>query len=68
MACECGCGLEGEDPVTQWLIEEAAFLAADAQDAQAERLAYEQAEADAGLESSRARLEAMARRHLEGRA
>jgi hypothetical protein len=23
--CECGCGLEGEDEVTQWLIEEAAF-------------------------------------------
>ena len=27
--CECGCGWEGEDEVTQWLIEEAAFSVLD---------------------------------------
>jgi len=31
--CECGCGWEGEDEVTQWLIEEAAFAALDEYDA-----------------------------------
>jgi len=25
-ACECGCGFEGEDHVTQYLIEEAVML------------------------------------------
>lgn len=25
--CECGCGYEGEDPVTQYLVEEACALA-----------------------------------------
>lgn len=28
-ACECGCGFEGEDDVTQFCIEEAALLAYD---------------------------------------
>lgn len=27
--CECGCGEEGVDEVTQWLIEEAAMIALD---------------------------------------
>ena len=27
--CECGCGWEGEDEVTQFLVEEAAFAALD---------------------------------------
>lgn len=26
MTCECGCGWEGEDEVTQWLVEEALHL------------------------------------------
>lgn len=29
--CECGCGYEGEDDVTQFCIEEAANLALDVQ-------------------------------------
>ena len=32
VACECGCGWEGEDDVTQWLVEEAAMLAMRADD------------------------------------
>jgi hypothetical protein len=27
--CECGCGFEGEDDVTQFCIEEAALIALD---------------------------------------
>lgn len=30
MSCECGCGFEGEDDVTQFLIEEATALYYDA--------------------------------------
>lgn len=26
MRCECGCGWEGEDEVTQWLLEEAVLM------------------------------------------
>lgn len=26
MRCECGCGWEGEDEVTQWLVEEAVVM------------------------------------------
>jgi hypothetical protein len=37
--CECGCGWEGEDEVTQWLLEEAAFLALSLEEAKAERQA-----------------------------
>lgn len=33
MRCECGCDWEGEDEVTQWLVEEAAFAALDVQEA-----------------------------------
>ncbi len=33
MRCECGCGFEGEDPVTQLLIEEALALRLDGEDA-----------------------------------
>jgi hypothetical protein len=28
VACECGCGWQGEDEVTQWLVEEAARMKA----------------------------------------
>ena len=41
--CECGCGWEGEDPVTQFLIEEAAFLVLEERDA---RLARQPSEED----------------------
>jgi hypothetical protein len=34
--CECGCGYEGEDEVTQYLIEEAAFETAEWQERLAE--------------------------------
>lgn len=30
--CECGCGWEGEDEVTQWLLEEVCFTALDVQE------------------------------------
>lgn len=33
MLCECGCGWEGEDEVTQWLLEEAAFAALEVSEA-----------------------------------
>jgi hypothetical protein len=39
--CECGCGFEGEDEVTQFCIEEAAALTLDLQ--QAAELEAEQA-------------------------
>jgi hypothetical protein len=32
VACECGCGWEGEDEVTQWLVEEAVVLGVRARD------------------------------------
>jgi hypothetical protein len=41
--CECGCDWEGEDEVTQWLIEEAAFYALDVEELQS---TPEQREAD----------------------
>ena len=43
VACECGCGFEGEDEVTQWCIEEAALIAHDA---------FQQAALDAEIEAS----------------
>lgn len=44
MRCECGCGIEGEDPVTQYLVEEAVLTAYDLHEAAAHELAEEQAE------------------------
>lgn len=45
-ACECGCGWEGEDDVTQWCIEEAALIAYDLHlDAEQREEAAEQPEA-----------------------
>jgi hypothetical protein len=41
--CGCGCGGEGEDEVTQYLLEEACFLALDL----AEQAAFAKAEAEA---------------------
>lgn len=35
--CECGCGWEGEDEVTQWLVEEAVLLSERARDAETAR-------------------------------
>jgi hypothetical protein len=35
VACECGCGLEGEDDVAQFCIEEAALMTLDAKQAEA---------------------------------
>ena len=32
MRCECGCGWEGEDEVTQWLVEEAVRVKAHARE------------------------------------
>lgn len=59
MRCECGCGLEGEDDVTQWLVEEAAFLALDVFEAREQ--------ADATVDSEReSRLVEMASRQLRG--
>jgi hypothetical protein len=40
--CECGCGWEGEDEVTQWLIEEAAFTGLEIQEAKVNREAVEE--------------------------
>jgi len=55
--CECGCGFEGEDEVTQWLIEEAAFMALDIMDAREQRKAFEE-------QASESRLTAMAMKAL----
>jgi hypothetical protein len=57
--CECGCGWEGEDEVTQWLVEEAAFLALDLWEQRAE----ERAQSGAGRADE---LRAMAERQLRG--
>lgn len=58
--CECGCGWEGEDEVTQWLVQEASFAALDAADARAESQAMDQA-------ASESRLREMALRQIGGR-
>ncbi len=42
MQCECGCGWEGEDEVTQWLVEEAAYVALELDDARLRREASEE--------------------------
>jgi hypothetical protein len=55
--CECGCGWEGEDEVTQWLLEEAAFLALSLEEAKAERQALSAVE-------RQTRLRAMAERQV----
>lgn len=57
--CECGCGWEGEDPVTQYLLEEAGLLLLDAAEARAESEAVEDAQ-------RAERLREMAQRALSG--
>jgi hypothetical protein len=42
--CECGCGYEGEDLVTQYLVEEACMVALDAHES---RMIADQARDDA---------------------
>ncbi len=44
--CECGCGWEGEDEVTQWLIEEAVQLRIRALDVAASRRTPEDEQMD----------------------
>jgi hypothetical protein len=47
--CECGCGWEGEDEVTQYLLEECALLILDAQEAREQDEATQNAERAARL-------------------
>lgn len=58
MQCECGCGWEGEDEVTQWLIEEAVAFAGRASVAKSpeERAADELAERHAEMVALRDRM------------
>jgi len=35
VTCDCGCGLEGEDEVMEWLLAEVAFFALEVAEAQA---------------------------------
>lgn len=59
MQCECGCEWEGEDEVTQWLIEEAAFVALEVEDARHQREATQEHQAEQHLLARHAELTAM---------
>lgn len=63
-SCECGCGWEGEDEVTQFLIEEAAWLTVDVEDMNARREADAQELAEAEDEETFLRLQAKAQEAL----
>jgi hypothetical protein len=47
--CECGCGWEGEDPVTQLVIEEAIMLRLRAEEANERSKANEEQEREERL-------------------
>ncbi len=51
MRCECGCGWEGEDPVTQLLLEETAFVLLELVESRARSAALEEQERAARLEA-----------------
>jgi len=57
--CECGCGWEGEDEVTQWLVEEAVVVSG-------QRLADSDVAVAAEDSSRHDRLTEMAYRALRG--
>jgi len=59
VSCECGCGWEGEDEVTQWLVEEAVRVSAS-------RLADREVAVAAEDSSRHDRLTEMALRALRG--
>jgi hypothetical protein len=62
VTCECGCGFEGEDDVTQFCIEEAALITLDAfQNAQLERDEADKPADTPGTITDPVMVEAMAR-------
>jgi hypothetical protein len=52
VACECGCGHEGEDEVAQFLIEEACLLLLDLEEAAADRAAHDEIEHETAIAKS----------------
>lgn len=60
MRCECGCGYEGEDPVAQYLLEEALMTRLGQHDTRLKASVLEDATTDAAVGRSidrRARLQ-----------
>ena len=55
VACDCGCGWEGDDEAAQWLVEEAVMLAVRAHD----RKASEQDDAEMLLLERHAQMKAL---------
>lgn len=56
MTCECGCGYQGEDPVAQYLLEEACMTALDAFEIAIDAAAHEQAQREAAIRDAQAQV------------
>ena len=54
MSCECGCGYEGEDPVAQYLLEEACMTALEQFETAINLAAAEEREREHALSAAQA--------------
>lgn len=61
--CECGCGFEGEDPVAQYLLEEALMARLEQHDTRLKASAMEDVATDAAVTRSLGRAARLQQEH-----